>query len=218
LNETFVAAVGHDLKNPLNAIVMATGVLSQISSDPKVLSVVERIRSSGMRMSRIIDDLFDLSRARVGSGGIPIVRAKANMLDIAQRALVELDGALDGRTIVLEHEGNLEGSWDGDRISQVMCNLLGNSIRHGEPTSPIALSLVGSDHEVTIRVKNQGIIPAHVLPHVFDPFRSAENKPNRQGLGLGLYIVDQIVLAHGGTVDVTSTPEDGTTFLVHLPR
>jgi two-component system sensor histidine kinase/response regulator len=218
LNETFVAAVGHDLKNPLNAIVMATGVLAQISDDPKVLSVVERIRSSGMRMSRIIDDLFDLSRARVGSGGIPIMRAKANALEIAQHALVELDGLLDGRSIVLEHEGNLEGSWDADRISQVMCNLLGNSIRHGEPTTPISLSLLGGNNEITIRVKNRGSIPPNVLPHIFDPFRSAENKPNRQGLGLGLYIVDQIVLAHGGSIDVTSTPEDGTTFLVHLPR
>jgi two-component system sensor histidine kinase/response regulator len=217
LNETFVAAVGHDLKNPLNAIVMASGILGQLSDDPKILSVVERIRTSGMRMSRIIDDLFDLSRARVGLG-IPIVRAKANALDIAKHALVELDGLLDGREIILEHEGNLEGSWDADRISQVMCNLLGNSVRHGEASKPILLSLVGSDEEVLIRVKNAGSIPPHILPDVFNPFRSAENKANRQGLGLGLYIVDQIILAHGGSVDVTSTPEDGTTFSVHLPR
>lgn len=217
LNETFVAAVGHDLKNPLNAIVMASTLLNQLTTDAQVLAVVERIRSSGMRMSRIIDDLFDLSRARVGSG-IPIVRANANALDIVRRALVELDGTAVGRSIVLEQQGNLDGEWDADRITQVVCNLMTNAIRHGEQGTSITLSLLGDDREVVIRVSNRGAIPADVLPHVFDPFRSAENKTHREGLGLGLYIVDQIAIAHGGRVEVSSDPENGTTFLVHLPR
>jgi signal transduction histidine kinase len=217
LNETFVAAVGHDLKNPLNAIVLATTVLGQLTNDEKIMAVIDRIRSSGMRMSRIIDDLFDLSRARVGTG-IPIVRTSANASEIVHRALVEIEGAASSRPIVLEQEGDLNGSWDADRITQVVCNLLTNAIRHGEPATSIAIALKGDANGVTIRVKNRGTIPRHILPHVFDPFRSAENSAQRQGLGLGLYIVDQIALAHGGRVEAESDDVDGTTFTVTLPR
>jgi signal transduction histidine kinase len=217
LNETFVAAVGHDLKNPLNAIVMATTLLRQLTNDEQVLAVVDRIRSSGMRMSRIIDDLFDLSRVRVGSG-IPIVRGRANALEIVERALAEVEGAASGRPIVLEHEGNLDGDWDADRITQVVCNLLTNAIRHGEPATPIAISLTSDAREVTICVKNRGLIDKDLLPHIFAPFRSAEKNAQRQGLGLGLYIVEQIALAHGGSIEAQSDEANGTTFRVRLPR
>lgn len=217
LNETFVAAVGHDLKNPLNAIVMATTVLAQLTNDEKIMGVIDRIRSSGMRMSRIIDDLFDLSRARVGAG-IPIVRTPSNASEIVRRAMAEIDGAASTRPIVLEQEGDLNGNWDADRITQVLCNLLTNAIRHGQPATSISISLIGDENGVTIRVQNRGTIPRHILPHVFDPFRSAENSAQRQGLGLGLYIVEQIALAHGGRVEASSDDENGTAFTVYLPR
>ncbi|MEO8874170.1 MAG: HAMP domain-containing sensor histidine kinase [Polyangiaceae bacterium] len=212
-----MAAVGHDLKNPLNAMVMATGVMKELTTDQAMLSLIDRVRSSGMRMARIIDDLFDLSRARVGSG-IPVVRVATDALSIAQRALQEQDSTQRGRSILLDHSGNLEGNWDADRITQVMCNLLANALRHGDSAAPIMLSLLGKDDVVLIKVYNGGAIPPQILPHVFDPFRSAENKAKRQGLGLGLYIVDQIVLAHQGNVEVTSNEKEGTTFTVHLPR
>ena len=217
LNETFVAAVGHDLKNPLNAMVMATGVMKELTQDPAMLSLIDRLRSSGMRMARIIDDLFDLSRARVGSG-IPIVRAPVDALSIAQHALQEQETTARGRAILLDHDGNMDAIWDADRISQVMSNLLANSLRHGDASAPIMMSLVGGRDDVAIKVTNGGAIPPQVLPHVFDPFRSAENKSRRQGLGLGLYIVDQIVLAHGGKIEVRSNEAEGTTFTVRLPR
>jgi signal transduction histidine kinase len=118
----------------------------------------------------------------------------------------------------LEQHGNLDGNWDADRITQVMCNLLSNAIRHGEQKTSITLSLIGAENDVTICVKNRGTIPPDVLPHVFDPFRSAEKTAQPQGLGLGLYIVEQIAIAHGGSVEAASDDENGTIFCVRLPR
>ena len=218
LNETFVAAVGHDLKNPLNSIVMSAGLLAEKANDPATAKLVERVKSSGLRMARMIDDLFDLSRARFGQG-IPVERAQTDALAIAQRAIAEQEQAAKDRSILLTHEGSLEGNWDADRIHQVLCNLLSNALRYGDPQKPITLSLKGEPNEVVLAVHNGGSIPPSVLPHIFDPFRQhAEDKRTRTGLGLGLYIVDQLVLAHGGKVSVVSTPDEGTTFTLRLPR
>ncbi|MEO8798443.1 MAG: HAMP domain-containing sensor histidine kinase, partial [Polyangiaceae bacterium] len=186
--------------------------------DPETERLIERVRSSGLRMARMIDDLFDLSRARSGVG-IPIERATVDALIIAQRAIAEQEQAAKDRSIVLTHAGSLEGNWDSDRIHQVLCNLLSNALRYGDPAAPITLTINGEPSQITLAVHNGGSIPVQVLPHIFDPFRQhAADKRTRTGLGLGLYIVDQILLAHGGKVAVASTPDEGTTFTVRLPR
>ena len=116
-------------------------------------------------------------------------------------------------------EGDLAGYWDADRLAQVTSNLIGNALEHGEKKDPIEVSLQGTRGDlVTLTVTNTGVVPEEVLPHLFDPFRGGQRHLGRSdGLGLGLYIVQQIVLAHGGQVEV-KTDERRTTFLVQIPR
>lgn len=218
LSETFMAAVGHDLKNPLNAVMMAADLILGSNIDPPTRHVATRLKSSSKRMQRMIDDLFDLARARL-AGGIPIELAPTDLAACIKRVVAELEVANPGRAIQIDEEGDSRGEWDAARITQVLSNLIGNAVRHGTPRSPIAVVLRGREGTVTFSVHNEGAIPPEMLPHVFEPFRSGEERRARsEGLGLGLHIVEQVVLAHGGTITVTSTPEEGTTFHVALPR
>ena len=121
--------------------------------------------------------------------------------------------------VELKESGDLHGSWDEGRLAQVLSNLVGNAVRHGAPTCLITIHLDGKADEVAAAVHNGGHIPADLIPRLFEPFHSGQGKRTRaEGLGLGLYIVEQIVLAHGGEVTVRSTEDEGTTFRVSLPR
>jgi signal transduction histidine kinase len=218
-NETFVAAVGHDLRNPLNAILMAAGLLLARSSEPELLNLVERIRSSGKRMASMIDDLSDLARARLGNG-LAVQREPADFAAMAKKVVQEHRGASPDRVIELELQGDLLGEWDGVRIEQALSNLIGNALRHGDKSRPVEVSLRGfAEDRVLAEVHNQGAIAPEAMPHLFDPFRRGKDIRGRsEGLGLGLYIVRQVVLAHGGEVEVESDTESGTTFRLILPR
>lgn len=218
LSETFMAAVGHDLKNPLNSVMMAADLLLLDAADPKTVQVATRLKSASKRMQRMIDDLFDLARARL-AGGIPIEHGPTDLSACAKRVVAELEVANPGRRIQIDEEGDTHGEWDAARITQVLSNLIGNAIRHGTPSSPIAVVLRGLPDRVTLAVHNEGTIPPEMLPHVFEPFRSGDERRARsEGLGLGLHIVEQVLLAHGATIGVTSTQPEGTTFHVALPR
>ncbi len=218
LNEMFVAAVGHELRNPLNAMMMATELIRMQGKDAALRRPVELLQTSGRRMSRMILDLFDLSRARLGSG-IPIERQVVDALPLVHKVIAEYEAASPERPIKLLHEGELSGYWDGGRVAQIVANLLGNAIRHGDPAMPVTLRVMGDAQSVSIAVHNGGTIAAEVAACLFDPFRSHHSQTARpEGLGLGLYIVHQLLLAHGGSIEVSSTPEGGTTFCVLLPR
>ncbi len=218
LNETFVSAVGHDLKNPLNAIVMSADLLLNDAKDDRTKSIATRLRSSGRRMAQMIDDLFDLSRARLGNG-IPITVEAHDLAVIARRVIAEIETVNPTRAISLDVTGNTQGKWDGTRLAQVISNLVANAIRHGASGTPVDVRVYEKDDRMCIEVHNAGAIEPSLLPHIFDPFRSNESKRSRaDGLGLGLYIVHQIVTAHAGTIEVRSTSEDGTTFVAGLPR
>jgi two-component system sensor histidine kinase/response regulator len=217
LNEELMAVVGHDLKNPLNVVLMTTSLLAT-STDPDVQKSVARLTSSGTRMVQIIDELFDLSRARLG-GGIPIERQSIDLGAVARKTVAEFEATNPSRKIELIVEGDLRGDWDGGRLSQVLSNLVGNAVRHGNVTMSITVRLVASDPDVQISVHNGGHIPEDLIPRLFQPFQSGVGRRTRaEGLGLGLYIVQQIVIAHGGDVHVSSSPAEGTTFLIRLPR
>ncbi|HEY3817713.1 MAG TPA: hybrid sensor histidine kinase/response regulator [Polyangiaceae bacterium] len=216
LNETFVAAVGHDLRNPLNAVLFSADLLARNSPDADAKRAGERIRSSALRMARIIDDLFDLARARLGHG-LPIDRKRADPRAIVERIVVEQQVASRGRSITLTAEPCPEGEWDPTRIEQVVSNLVGNAVRHGDPEEPVSVDVAPRDDGVCITVHNGGCIPADLVPRIFMPFVLRDGHSNDGGLGMGLYIVEQIVLAHRGRVDVRSTPQEGTTFSVQLP-
>lgn len=217
-NEMFAAALGHDLRNPLSAILTGASLLMR-QGDEKTRAVGTRILSSGTRMARMIDQLLDLSRARVG-GGIPVTPAEMKLKEVVEKVVAEHQAATAGRELTLETQGALDGIWDEPRLAQILSNLIGNALEHGVPGTPVAVRADGtSPDEVVITVNNQGQIPAGELPRLFEPFRSGREAGRRsEGLGLGLYIVDQLVRAHEGSVRVRSNEADGTTFEVRLPR
>src|ERR1019366_2340227 len=217
LNETFVAAVGHDLRNPLNAILTAAQLLEMTATDDRTRLTASRLRSSGKRMSAIIDDLFDLARVRLG-GGLTIEPGETDLLAIAQRVVTEHQQVHPRRAFDVHPSGDLRGEWDERRLEQVLSNLIGNALRHGARDSVIAIRLDGAGEEGTFSLHNRGTTPPDILPALFDPFRSGREKASREGLGLGLFIVRQVIEAHGGSVEVTSTEQDGTTVGIRLPR
>jgi signal transduction histidine kinase len=219
LNEMFTAVLGHDLRNPLSAILMAAHMVQHQSQDEIVRGTAQRIMMSGKRMTRMIDDMLDLARARL-AGGIPLKVSHSDLAEPVQRVVREYETAFPGRRVELQQEGDLTGQWDAERLAQVASNLLGNALQHGAADGPVQIRLDGSRPEaVVMTVVNAGSIPPRVLPHLFEPFQGGQREPGQnQGLGLGLYIVQQIVQLHRGSVDVQSGDADRIVFKVTVPR
>jgi two-component system, sensor histidine kinase and response regulator len=217
LNEIFLAVLGHDLRSPLSAIIN-WGLILQRSTDPsRAPEIGKRLQASGRRMQQLIEDLLDVARARLG-GGIALRLAECDVGQVAQRIVEERLIEAGSERVRLERRGPLIGRWDPDRLGQVISNLLGNAIQHGTAGEPIEVHIDGTEPEaVFVKISNGGTIPAKLLPHLFDPFRAGREPSGREGgLGLGLYIVHQIVTAHGGAIAVRS--EARTVFEVRLPR
>jgi two-component system, sensor histidine kinase and response regulator len=219
LNEMFAAVLGHDLRNPLSAILTAAQLLELRSSDELVQRTASRMLSSGKRMSRLIDDMLDLARARL-AGGIPIKREHVDLGCVIERVMQEHQAAHPARHIELRHRGDLTGDWDIERLAQVASNLIGNAFQHGQGGDPVRLDLDGTRATAVIfSVTNSGSIAADTLPHIFDPFRRGQREPGlNDGLGLGLYIAQQIVHAHQGRVEVQAVNNTHTVFRVNIPR
>jgi signal transduction histidine kinase len=217
--ELFSAILAHDLRNPLNTVVMGTEILAQSVNDDRAHRTVERMRSAQTRMTRMIEQLLDLTRSRSG-GGIAIARAPMDLADLARTMVNELGVGHPDRRIELTCSGNVRGHWDHDRLAQVLSNLLGNALVHGDPGAVVAMRIDGGESaSVRIETHNLGTVPSELLPVLFDPFRRATTtKAPARGLGLGLYITKLLVEAHGGTVDVSSSAHEGTRFGVTLPR
>lgn len=221
VRERFIGILGHDLRSPLGAILASAqlqrrAMTDESSPEARLVVVMER---SARRMQRMIDDLLDLARSRTDEG-MPIVRADTDLTALCRRAVDELAAGEPGRPIELDAEAELRGRWDADRVEQAVGNLLSNALAYGRPGTPVSLSLRGDAAWATLEVRNDGEIPEGTMAGLFDPFRrgaEAGGSATRGGLGLGLYIVHSIVVAHGGTVDGTSA--DGVTrFTVTLPR
>lgn len=215
LNEMFVGILGHDLRNPLSTIVTGAQMLERQLADDKQLKNLGRMRSAADRMVRMIEQLLDLTRARSG-GGLEIKREEVCLEALANRAMDELRGTYPERDLILHVEGDTSLLGDGDRLLQVLSNLIGNALRHGAENTPITVRLAGGD-PLVMRIHNEGFIAPELLPVLFDPFRGTRNHSSG-GLGLGLFISEQIVRTHGGSVEVTSREKEGTTFTVRLPQ
>jgi signal transduction histidine kinase len=213
--ELFIGILGHDLRNPLGAITLAAAMLHRrCKLDAHDERTVARIVTSSQRMTRLIAQLLDLTRARLG-GGLPIQPVEGNLAEICQNVVDEFDARIELKT-----EGDVTGIWDQDRLAELLSNLVGNAIQYAEPGTAVTVEARGGEAEIVVEVGNQGpAIPPDVLPFIFDAFRGAEQrrKSPAGNLGLGLYISKEIVLAHGGTLDAQSA--DGrTTLVVRLPR
>lgn len=220
--ERFVGIVSHDLRNPLNAILLSVNTLMRSDSVLQGhLKTVRRIANSAERMGRMISDLLDFTRGRLG-GGIPINPRPANLRSICQQVLEEIEAGNPQRQLRLrtQGDGDFRGQWDADRLAQLLGNLGKNALDYSPEDSPVDFVLRDEEGTVCVEIHNGGSpIPADLLPHIFEPFRrkTDEGHPT-SGLGLGLFIVQQIAWAHGGRVEVRSTQAEGTTFAVRLPR
>jgi sigma-B regulation protein RsbU (phosphoserine phosphatase) len=212
----FISIVGHDLRSPLSAIVMATALLGKVPLDERAARALLRIHTSSKRAERLIRDLVDCARASAGAG-IPLSRATMELHDVARQIVDEMALAFPERRITLAVSGETRGEWDDERMGQVIANLVTYAVRSSGAQSDVRVEVDGDDEEVRLLVCNQGgdLIDANALPHLFEPFgRAAE----QGGDGISLYIVAEIVKAHGGRVAARSSRGEGTTLIAHLPR
>jgi len=219
LSEMFMAVLGHDLRNPLGAIMASAEVAGMASKDDQVKQFTARVLTSAQRMTRMIEDLLDVTRARV-VGGIPIRPEPMDLRPLLDRVLAELRAIHPTLALAVTAAGDLHGTWDSERLAQVVSNLATNALQHGTQDAPVSIEVDGNNtREVTICVRNGGSIPEHRRAALFDPFHDVSRMAeSRNGLGLGLYIVREIVLAHGGSVDVHAGSTNETAFWVRLPR
>ena len=218
INEMFVGILGHDLRNPLGALIAGAEVLpGQITNEGQLLTL-RRMTAAGHRMSGMIEQLLDLTRARL-VGGLYLARKPLDVAELVQRSVDELRATNPHREIVSDVEGDCTTWGDPERLLQLFSNLVGNALHHGTRGAPIALGIAGHDHEIVIRIQNGGVIPPELLASVFEPFRGrTTTQVGGPGLGLGLFISQQIAMAHDGELGVASSATSGTEFTVRLPR
>lgn len=218
VNEMFMGVLSHDLRTPLMSIMAAIAVIKRQQDPEKIAAVADRLTRSARRMADMVEDLLDVTRIRQ-AGGLALHPASARMDALVHRTLDEVQLGFPGRVMEPDFAGDLAGVWDGERICQVLSNLVGNAVLHGDPAEPVRVCVDGTQScTLVLTVTNGGTIPSELLPHLFTPFRGRERPPGRhQGLGLGLYIAHKIVDLHGGRIEAHSV-DGSTSFRVQLPR
>ncbi len=211
------AIVGHDLKNPLQAVLLTTQLLlGRNDLTEPARKGVRRIRSAAERMGRIVSEVLDFARVQLG-GGLPVEREPVDVCELLGRMKEEFDATHPGRLVVECPPRDLRGMLDPDRVGQVLSNLVGNALAHGADGRPVAVRVRRREDGVELTVHNEGPpIPKEALPKLFDPFVRPQGSRG-EGLGLGLFITHHIVQAHGGQLDVRSDDVQGTSFTVRLP-
>lgn len=217
----FLGVLSHELRTPLGTVVgSAQAFLHVASENPTLRATFERILRGGKRIQSILDDLLDYVRSGVNEG-MRVSPAETRLDELCERIALEVEAVFPGRAIVVNTEGNLSGVWDEERIAQLVSNLMSNGIKYGQADAPVSVYLHGgASDEVVIEVTNRGPgIAAETLESLFQPLVRGTG-PDATGfsLGLGLFIVREIAVAHGGSVAVSSSSEDGTSFRVLLPR
>jgi sigma-B regulation protein RsbU (phosphoserine phosphatase) len=219
LREQFIAVLGHDLRNPLAAISAGARILQRSGAlrEHKELRVLDMINTTVTRMSDLIDNVLDFARGRLG-GGITLNRDANRPLEpVLEQVVDELRTASPRRVIETTFEIMEPVNCDRTRIGQLVSNLIGNALTHGAPDQPVRVGAKSEGGEFTLWVANAGDpIPAAAMEKLFEPFFRGDVRDSRQGLGLGLHIASQIAQAHGGRIDVTSTPDE-TRFVFAMP-
>ncbi|WP_285424120.1 MULTISPECIES: sensor histidine kinase KdpD [unclassified Pseudomonas] len=222
--DIFLAILGHDLRAPLQAISMSSEILMRKAglSDAD-MAYVTRIKSSSRHMATMVSDLLEFVRSRLGVS-LPIERKPMEMTVACRDAIDEASAGHPGCDPDFTSSGDTQGDWDRSRIDQMLQNLIGNALQHGASTHKITVSLVGSESHVSLSVHNDGEpIAQEAIGSIFDPLvrslnEEAGTRNPSTSLGLGLYIVKEVVNAHNGSITVTSNFGDGTTFMVVLPK
>ncbi|XXF81515.1 ATP-binding protein [Myxococcaceae bacterium GXIMD 01537] len=221
--ERFIGVLGHDLGNPLAALrLSAAALLARDELAPEVRRVMLRVDGSAERMSRLVKQLLDFTRARM-AGGIPLRPRDTCLDEVARRIIEELEPAYPSREVELEVCGDCRGHWDEERLGQALSNLVANALQNSPEGTPVHVRLEARGAQQRVEVHNAGPpIPEELRARLFEPFLQRPVGPSGRrpgsGLGLGLYIVSQVIQAHGGRVEVRSTQEAGTCFTVTLPR
>jgi signal transduction histidine kinase len=219
--QQLIGIVSHDLRTPLSAILLGVaGLLRGEELSEQQTKRVVRIQSSAERANRLIRDLLDFTQARL-AGGIRLERRAMNLHALIQSVLEEVEATYSDRELRVSRDGDGSGEWDPDRLGQVVQNLVTNALKYSPGGTPVRIETHAEDGGMALSVHNDGApIPPERLGRIFQPFQRASGEVDTasRSIGLGLYIVKQLVEAHGGTVSVESTAEAGTTFTVRLPR
>jgi signal transduction histidine kinase len=221
--DLLLGALAHDLRNPLGAIIQsARFFLQQDALENAQTKAATRILNSGTRMKGMIADLLDFTRTRLGDH-LPITLRLMDMRDACSSITEEIASAHPDRQLQFRSEGELTGAWDPDRIGQMLSNLIGNAVQHGDASFPIRVSAFGTDSAVRIEIHNKGTpIAESRRGCLFHPLSRGATEERTSGLdgsiGLGLYIAREIAKAHGGTVALAASDDNGTTFVAELPR
>jgi signal transduction histidine kinase len=222
--DTFLAILGHDLRSPLATVSMAAELLvRKEAADPVLGAIAHRLRRSSASMTTMVNDLLEYARTQLG-GSIPIRAAVQNMAPACAAAVQAAEAAHPGCRFELDCEGDLACNFDYDRLQQVFSNLLNNAAQYSTEGERVSLLARGERDAVVVQVHNHGsIIPSHALATIFNPLVQLAAAPSDHGrpstsIGLGLFIAREITLAHGGSIDVDSSKDEGTVFTVRIPR
>jgi len=201
-----LAIVSHDIRNPLNAILIATDQLQELLEPNESVKRWAEILTRGVnRIQHIVGDLLDLSYEREGEG-IPIDPQPSDLRTMCRQIIDELKSIARDRKITFDCHVDGSGAWDEPRIMQAISNLASNALQHGTPGRPVRVRVTGDPEQVSIEIQNEGTIPRELLPRIFEPFRAGRHFAKRgDGLGLGLFIAQAIARAHGGHLEVDST-------------
>ncbi len=219
----FMSILGHDLRNPLNTILMASTLQKQENiSETDRIELSEKITRAARRMQYLINDLLDTTQIVRGEN-FSIARKTSNLRDVCAMIVEEFRVANPQRKIEFYAEDQCDGEWDEGRMGQVLSNLISNALNYGRRDAPVKVNLIGETDRVILQVNNQGnLISEEMRENLFQPFwrgsKNNEAKLNSGGLGLGLYIVKQITEAHKGEISVESNRDYGTTFTIKFPR
>jgi signal transduction histidine kinase len=217
--DQMIGILSHDLRNPLGAAAMGVETLRRKPSIPQDAQKYLNVIANGMRrMQEMIESLLDFTRVRL-QGKLPLAPAPVDLGVVVGEVSEEARGGHPGRAIDVDVRGDVSGTWDRGRVTQALSNLVANAIAYGDPQTPVCVLAEAEGTDAVLRVTNRGpAIAPERLPTIFEPFRERANERGRpRGLGLGLYIVKEIAQAHGGSIDVASTADDGTTFTLRLP-
>ncbi|MFP2904115.1 ATP-binding protein [Pyxidicoccus sp. 3LFB2] len=218
--EQLMGIVSHDIRSPLGAIMNWSRVLAESGTAEEAKHTSKRIATAAVRIERLTRLLLDFTRTRL-VGGVAIEPRPMDLKDLAAKVAHEFRVAFPQRVVEVDAKNNTQGTWDPDRLAQVASNLVENALKYSPPEAPVHLSVRSVRNKVVMEVRNAGRpIPDNLLPHIFEPFRRGPQTTRtlKMSYGLGLYIVREIVHAHGGTIEVTSSELEGTTFTVTLPR